>query len=248
MRETVLDRLLAALPGDPEVGDIRVGAFFTAVVSRTVGLASTLRRVPHASDGPPVPRAGSLLPSGARRLAELARSDSLIEASIGLAALNSTIEVDADRWPERNAAELLLERGRGRRVAVVGSFPFARRLQGVAGELLVFEREPLVGPGQLPAERMPELLPGVEVAAISSTTLLNHTLDEILGWLDPDCLKLLVGPSTPMSPLLLDLGLDALCGSVVVDTDRTLACLSQGATFRQFKGIRHLVITHLEPS
>ena len=44
----VLDHLVDALTDDPEVTDLRVGAFFTAVVSRGVGLASTLRRVPHA--------------------------------------------------------------------------------------------------------------------------------------------------------------------------------------------------------
>ena len=239
----VLDRLIDALSDDPEVSDLRVGAFFTAVVSRGVGLASTLRRVAHAPGRPPVCRAGDLLPSGAAGLAELCRSDSLLEASIGLAALNSAISVDGSRLPERNASELLSERGRGRPVAIVGGFPFARILRGVASELFVFERGAQVGPGQVPAERMPELLPRVHVAAISSTTLLNHTLDEILGWLDPDCFKVLVGPSTPLAGVLLDLGFDALCGSVVDQPARALDCVSQGATFRQFRGVRHVVMT-----
>ena len=87
---------------------------------------------------------------------------------------------------------------------------------------------------------MPALLPQVEVAAISSTTLLNHTLDGILAELHPECYTVLLGPSTPMAPLLFDQGIDALCGSVVVDPERVLACLSQGATFRQVGGIRHV--------
>ena len=215
------------------VEDLRICSFFTAVTSRTVGLASTLRRIPHRGAGPPLRRAGDLLPASARALAELAFSDRLLEASVGLAALNSLLEVDPSRCDESNAGDLLEDQGRGRRIAVVGDFPFVKGLGRVADELWVFEQGDRVGPDHAPADRMPELLPRAELAAISSTTLLNHTLDGILAALDDSCFKMLVGPSTPLTPALFDLGFDALCGSIVVDRRQTLADLSQGATFRQ---------------
>jgi uncharacterized protein len=243
----VLEALIEALASEAPATELRVGAFFTAVASHTVGLASTLRNVPHAPGGPPVCQAGMLLPATVGQLASLTRSDSLLEASVGLAALNSAVDVDVESLSSRNAASLLKERGQGRRVAIVGGFPFARSLLGVASDLYVFERGDRVGPGELPAERMPELLPQVEVAAISSTTLLNHTLDEILALLDPGCFRLLVGPSTPLSPVLFDFGFDALCGSLVLDQERVLACVGQGATFRQFGGVRHVVLGREAP-
>jgi uncharacterized protein len=243
----VLEALIQALASEDPITELRVGAFFTAVASRAVGLASTLRSVPHAPGGPPVRQAGTLRPATVRQLVSLARSDSLLEASVGLAALNSAVDVDLGSLSSRNAASLLKERGRGRRVAIVGGFPFARSLNDVASELYVFERGARVGPDEVPAERMPELLPRVDVAAISSTTLLNHTLDEILALLDPGCFRLLVGPSTPLSTVLFDFGFDALCGSIVLDQERVLACVEQGATFRQFEGVRHVVLAREAP-
>jgi uncharacterized protein len=242
MSDSILGRLLSSQKEDALASDVRVCAFFTAVVSRNMGLASTLRRFPHLGTGPPVPRAGLLVPASARDLASLALSSSLIEASIGLAALNSMIEIDSRCLVDRNAGDLISERGRGRPVAVVGDFPFVRKLRGTTSELWVFEQGSKVRRGTLAEDQMPAILPRAEVAAISSTTLLNHSLDRILDYLDPDCFTILVGPSTPLSPVLLDLGFDALCGSVVVDRERALASLSQGATFRQVRGVKHVVM------
>ena len=244
MSDAILERLLSSQKEDAVVRDVRVCAFFSAVRSRNMGLASTLRRIPHQGNGPPVPRAGDLVPASARAIASLARSDSLLEASIGLAALNSMIAVDPRDLEDRNAGDLIAERGRGRPVAVVGDFPFVRKLRGQASELWVFEQGVKVGRDNLSEEQMSTVLPRAEVAAISSTTLLNHTLESILDHLTPGCFTVLVGPSTPLTSVLLDLGLDALCGSVVVDPERAIACLSQGATFRQVEGVRHVVMGH----
>ena len=242
MSDSILEHLLLRLPEDKLVRDIRICSFFTAVLSRTVGLASTLRRIPHCGPEHPVRNAGGLLPASARSLAELMHSDSLLEASVGLAALNSLLNVAPTDYEEINAGDLLADRGRGRRIAVVGDFPFVKRLGQVADELWVFEQGDKVGPTLVAADRMPDLLPQAELAAISSTTLLNHTLDGILSELSDSCFKVLVGPSTPLAPVLFDLGFDALCGSVVTDRWRALSCLSQGATFRQVRGVRHVVL------
>lgn len=241
MSTSILDALLRTLPADVPVRDIRVCAHFTAVVSRHTGLASTLRGLAaHHHGGPPISRAGDLLPCDARELAVLARSSSTLEASVGLAALNSLMDPTRLSCIEENAGALLAHEGRGRRVAVVGEFPFVRRLRELVGELWVFERRPAAGPGVLAEDEMPRLLPRAQVAGISSTTLLNHSLDRILELLPRDCYTVLVGPSTPMTPQLFELGVDALCGSVVADPPRALACLSQGATFRQVEGVRHV--------
>jgi uncharacterized protein (DUF4213/DUF364 family) len=51
---------------------------------------------------------------------------------------------------------------------------------------------------------------------------------------------LVLGPSTPLSPILFDYGVDILSGSVVENLDAVLQAVSQGANFRQVhqQGVR----------
>ena len=236
----MLKDLIDSVTEDFEVTDLRVCAFFTAVVSGRCGLASSMRQLCPRHREAPVRQAGSLLPTTGIDLARLSFSGSTLEASIGLAALNSLIEVDLDRCQEINAAALLEERCAGRKVAVVGSFPFVPRLRDLAEELWVFDLHPDEGVGELAPNAMSELLPRAEVAAISGTTLINHSLEGILALLGPACFKVLLGPTCPLSPRLFDHGLDVLSATVVKDPASVLTCISQGATYRGIKGVRRV--------
>ena len=158
----------------------------------------------------------------------------LLEASIGVAAINSLLDVDEERCVELNAETWLAQRGQGKRVAVVGSFPFAPRLRGKVGELWVLERHP--SEGELLAEEASEVIPRADVVAITGTALINRTLDALLGMCREDSSVMVLGPSTPLSPVLFDYGVDVVSGTQVVDTDLVLTLISQGATFRQVKG------------
>jgi uncharacterized protein len=232
----VIGDLLNAVPADHEVSDLMVGAFFTVVVSRGCGLASTMRGTCCGHDGPPVRQAGGLLPSNGLALAQLARSESEMEAAIGMAALNSLLEVDGNRLSDVNASDVLFERANGRRVALIGDFPFGPELGRRAKEMWTLDRREPGPEGAL--EQLTARLPEADVCAISGTTLINHSLPEILGLLRPDCFKLMLGPTTPLSPVLFDHGLDVLSGVVVTDAAKVLACVSQGAGFRQIEGRR----------
>jgi uncharacterized protein (DUF4213/DUF364 family) len=53
---------------------------------------------------------------------------------------------------------------------------------------------------------------------------------------------MMLGPSTPLSPVIFDYGFDALSGSIVVDRNQLLNCISQGANFRQVHGVRKVII------
>jgi len=53
---------------------------------------------------------------------------------------------------------------------------------------------------------------------------------------------MMVGATTPFSPLLFDYGIDIIAGSKVIDRQKTIRSISQGATFRQIKGIKHLIM------
>jgi uncharacterized protein (DUF4213/DUF364 family) len=119
----IIDALIESIPENIPVRSILVGAHWTAVCSLRCGMAATL-----VSDGPhgqvQVRDAGCLHEKEARELAEYARSTDLLEASIGVAAINSLLNVDESLAVEINAAEVLASRGRGKNVALIGHFPF----------------------------------------------------------------------------------------------------------------------------
>ena len=88
----IIDDLLATLDTDAEVSDIRQGVFHTAVVSRNCGLASTLPRDALRQPHPSVKEPGRLLEKSALEMAQMAHSSSLLEAAIGMAAVNSLLD------------------------------------------------------------------------------------------------------------------------------------------------------------
>ena len=239
----VLDDLLASLEGDAPVREVRTCVHWTAVVSKHCGLASSAHHEGHPHGREAVRGVGTLHELSALELAQYARSDMLLEASIGVAAINSLLDVDEERCVELNAEAWLAQRGQGKRVAVVGSFPFVPRLRGKVGELWVLERHP--SEGELLAEEASKVIPLADVVAITGTALINRTLDDLLALCREDSSVMVLGPSTPLSPVLFDYGVDVLSGTQVVDTDLVLTLISQGATFRQVKGpgVRLLTMT-----
>ncbi len=231
-----VERLLESLSGDAPVAQVLVGAFWTAVVldgdPPRCGLASTLRPAEHPG-GFPVPQAGRLLERSGRELAALLRSASTLEASIGMAAFNALLSVDTSCCAAVNAEEIIVERGAGRRVAIVGHFPFVERVRQAAGRCWVVELHPQ--PGDLPAERAAEVLPQADVVALTGTAIINHTFDDLLALCRPDAFVLVLGPSAPLTPVLFEAGVRAISGTVVVNPEPVLRAVGQGATFRQIK-------------
>lgn len=236
----ILDDLLATLDCEAPVRDIRQGAFQTAVFSRYCGLASTLRESKHHHGKPPVRESGLLLDKSAAELVKMVYSESIMEAAIGMATLNSLLEVDESRCQEINAGDLLAEKGEGKRVAIIGHFPFVPQLRKTAKELWVIEQNP--AEGDLPEDASERLLPQADVIGITGTAFTNHTIESLLSLCNSSAYVLTLGDSAPLSPLLFDYGIDAVSGTRVIEPETVLRCVSQGATFRQIRGIRLLTM------
>jgi uncharacterized protein (DUF4213/DUF364 family) len=236
----ILDDLLSALKYDAPVRDIRQGPFQTAVMTRNCGLAATLRDRDHAHGEAAVKEAGHLLGRSCGELARMAYSPSLLEASIGMAAVNSLIEVDVDSCVELNAADLLLERGEGKKVAIVGHFPFVTKLRQMVDQLWVIEKRPREG--DFPEDEAERLLPQAKVIGITGTAFTNHTIEYLLKLCHPESYVVILGGTAPLSSVLFDYGIDAVSGTKVVHPEKVLNCVSQGATFRQIQGVRLLTM------
>jgi len=245
MSHHILDDLLAGLPDDhTPVRTVMVGAHWTAVCSRHCGLATTIiGDKPH--DHTTIVRdAGSLHLKSARDLAEYARSDNPLEAGIGVAAINSLLDVDENNAVEINASEVLMKQGAGKNVALVGHFPFIPRLCKSVKNLWVIEQHPTGD--DFPAQSAADLIPRADIVALTGSALINHTLDELLGLCQEDALVMLLGPTTPLSPVLFDYGVNIIAGSRVIDEAAVLHAVGQGATFQQVKGVRLLTFTRTD--
>jgi uncharacterized protein (DUF4213/DUF364 family) len=236
-----IEALLESQQLDAPVREAVVGAFWTAVVldfnPPRCGLASTLRPATHPGS-PPVPHAGRLLEHSGQQLAAWLRSSSALEASIGMAAFNALLQVDEATCSEVNAEQVILERGTGRRVAIVGHFPFHERVRRAARESWVLELHQ--HPGDLPAERAAEILPQADVIALTGTSLINHTFDGLIRLCRPDAFVILLGGSAPLTPVLFERRVDAVAGTRVVDVSAAVRSVGQGATFPQIRGKRLL--------
>lgn len=236
----ILDDLLSSLDFDAPVKDIRQGVFHTGVLTRYCGLAATLPHDALKQEGPLVKEPGFLMDKSSRELAKMVYSESLLEAAIGMAAINSLLEVDLDSCTEVNAAEVILDKGEGRRVAIVGHFPFLPRVREKAKALWVIEKNPREGDfSEQDADRF---IPQADLVAITGTSLTNHTLPHLLELCSREAFIIMLGDTVPLSPVLFDYGVHALSGTRVMDADLALKCVSQGANFRQIKGTRRLTM------
>ena len=234
----VLDDLISSLGKDKAARDSVVREVYscvlwTAVMTGNWGLSSSFREE-HPHHGR-VRDVGKLRGKPALELAGYAKSDHLLEASIGMAAINSLIDIDETKCAPENAFDVLAEKGRGKNIVVVGHFPWIPMLKEVAKNLWVIEQRPRGD--DLPAEAAKDVLPQADVVGVTGTSLINHTFEGLMK-LCKGSFVVMVGPTSPLSPVLFDYGADVISGIKVVEPEKMLACITEGAMFKQIRGLK----------
>lgn len=240
----LIKALLNTLPAEPvPLRKVIMGVNWTAVCSHNCGMAATLRNEgEHGSHR--IRDVGSLHQKSAQELAGWLESDNPLEASLGLASLNSLLPPPAvELLTEINAFDLLQQMAAGKTIVMVGHFPQVDQLRQSGARVLVLEKQP--HGSDLPAEAAPDVVPLADILAITATTLINHTLEDLLNWRNPKALVMLLGPSTPLTPLLFDFGIHLLSGTQIVDEQAALLTIQQGAAFPQVKGTRLVTMSRL---
>lgn len=231
------DILASACKGRPDM-PVRAyvqGAHLLGLRSQAMGLCS--RAAPHGE--PPTVELHTLS-SSVKETAELllGRSGEPDATAFGMAAVNLLLPPPAEATT-RKAQELIMDRGRGKRVAIVGHFPFVERMGGAFADLWVIEKEPR--PGDRPEQEAEALLPQADVVAMTGTTLLNGSCERLLRLCRPDAFTLMLGPSTPFAPSLFDWGLQALGGTRVNNPDLAAEGVLEGRTFKQLRGVEQVL-------
>lgn len=235
--ETVLQRIVDAVPSAP-VRFLAAGLFDCLVESERSGLASTLRETGIPHQGLTNSSAGE--GSDVREVAKLLLSDNVLEASMGMAAVNSAIAVAWQKTSTGKAQDLILEKGVGKRLGIVGHFPFIERLADRFAHVDIFEKQPR--PGDLTEQDIPQFLPRADVVALTATSLTNHTFAELVAHIPRDAFVVMLGPTAPLLPLLFEYGIDAVCGAVVNEPDKVREAVLRGTPYRKLPGIEHRML------
>lgn len=230
--------------------DIHIGLYWTAVLAEVdgevrCGLAATIGdNSHHFTTEPSSARAGCLTELSARELAEYVHSSHPLEVSLGMAAVNALIPPRPDLWSSLHSKEVLARLGRGKTVVMVGRFPYVPELRHKVGRLLVLEQNPKDA-DDLPAAAAPEVIPQADVLAITAMTLLNRTFDDLLALRRAGVPVVIVGPTTPLTPILFEMGAVVLSGAVVERPRAVLRALEEGANFHQLRqiGVRLVSMT-----
>jgi hypothetical protein len=231
---SLMDELFSTLP-EGECLHVCIGLHWTAVVlevqgEQRCGLASSFGGN-HVHGVPDVPQAGQLETMTNLELAALARAQQPALVSVGVAAINASLPYEPDTWEDINAEDIIARYGKEKSVALVGHFPFTSRLRDRVGELNVLELHPQ--PGDLHADQAFDVIPAADVVAITGTTLINKTFDSLLALCSSQAFVIVLGPSTFLSPVFANYGVNLLCGSVVTDIEPVLTTIRHGGTFRQ---------------
>lgn len=236
----ILEELLAAVRTEAKADQVAVGPFLTAVAAgNSCGLATTLLLSAHPGQEEPLSGSGGYVGQELADLARLVLSERPLEASLGLAALNAALPRASDRLREQHGLDFLRDRVKARKLALVGHFPFARELKPLARQCWILEQAPQAG--DLPAAEAARVIPESDVVVITGSAFANGTIAPLLA-LARGKEVVVLGPSSPLSPVLFDHGVTAIGGVLVEDADWALHQVREGAAFRRLQGAKRVMM------
>ena len=155
-----------------------------------------------------------------KELAAAAKSWNLTEAGFGMAAVNAFYNTPAklEQLEAYEPFDNYCTDGvdlKDKRIGVIGHLNMPSSVYDQAKEIRILERNPR--PGDYPDSACDFLLPQCDVVIMTASTLVNKTLPHLLE-LCKNAYTILAGPSCPMCPGLLELGIDRIAGLVITDT------------------------------
>lgn len=226
------DALIEGIPAGLRV-ERAVCGWSRAVV--TTELGAGLGAVLEGETRPPT-AAEALEGAPLRDAAALIRSWNFPEAALGLAAVNAYYNApeiaraagvplpDARHGEDRVNDPFIMSQNlvRGKKVCVVGHFPYLETLFEPVCDLSIVEWEPEED-GDYPFSAGEALIPESEVVFLSARSLVDKTFPRLLELSRGASHVVLVGPITPLAPLLLEAGIDDLSGFVIREPETALA-------------------------
>lgn len=222
----IYDRLIGEIDPARCVKSVFVGNCWTVVTADdgTMGAAMTTHLATIAQ------MSAEYIGMPLRELAAHIRSWNLIEAGIGMAAINAWYN-SAGHMQTLRAAQgdnryctfgIPVE---GKRIVKVGHIRHHHAVFDSAAEVVTLEREPL--DGEYPDCACEYIIPESDIVLITGSAFINKTMPRLLQ-LAKDKTVIITGPSTPMAPQLFSLGVSRLAGMIVSDAPGMLRFTGTG--------------------
>lgn len=217
------DQLIKQVPGSVTVDHIHMGPVWTIVhAGPYCGIAVTVNE-----QDEPLPDFDHLIGADLCSVAALCKSWNFLEASVGTAALNAYHNSPASVFSvkgmhcTKNAFTDYAEAVKNKKAAIIGHFFNLEKFLTQAASVAVLERKPW--PGDYPDSACEYLLPKQDFVFITGSAFINKTLPRLLQ-LSSQSRTIVLGPSTPMSPVLFDFGTDELSGlsPAFLDLEKTV--------------------------
>lgn len=234
--EKIRDQLMPRAKGI-KVRDVRIGLGYTAVLldNGQAGVAFTFNE--SMKKGCTIfTGLHPLVGRDASELLTFLGSDDKIEMAVALATANALTNTMKDGLQEGDILEYIHVTPQDK-VGMVGYFsPLLPRLKKMTSSILIFEQIKERQGDLLPEEDAYEFLPQCQVALITSTSILNHTIENILDAARSCREVALLGASTPLIPgAFADTPVTFLSGVVVARPQEMLRIVSEGGGMRLFK-------------
>lgn len=230
MMEEGLIRQALARAGGQTVRDVRAGLGYTCVwlSGGGCGLAYTFRNK-LGSCCSLLPVAGSMVGMRAEELVLWLRDENRLKAAMGLAAVNALLNANAGISGTGNIMDALTIK-KDDAFGMVGMFrPILAQARKKTERIYVFERGQHLTEGLLSEEEMPQYLTKCSVVVLTATSIINHTIEQVLPCCKNARQVCLVGPSTPLDrEAFRDSPVTHLAGVVVKDPERLMQIVSQG--------------------
>lgn len=232
-----IGELIPPQAANAAVKDVRIGLGYTAVLleNNRMGLAYTFRE--EAARGCQIfvglPR---LAGRKASELLAFLGSQDRIEMAVALATANALVNATRSGLLAGDMLDHVRIQPEDQ-VGMVGYFaPLVPRLKKKTDSIFIFEKVKKRAKDLLPEEEAMRLLPECQVALITSTSILNHSIEGLLAATKSCREVVLLGASTPLLPeAFAGTPVTFLSGIIVTKPTAVLQIVSEGGGMRSFK-------------
>lgn len=251
----IYEELIDGIPEDITVTDYCSGSAWSYVENSLgqIGTAMTVNGRNRSDMNPE-----NLMGKKLKDVATLVKSWDFIDATLGMAAINSwynspdkieqlngfaDLNLKDGSWEERTKKEAFVisqEEIRGKKVACIGHFPYLEKQIGNICDLSILERDPSFM--DYPDMACEYILKEQSYVFMTGVTFTNKTLPRLLQICEGGPKVILVGPSAPCAPLLSKYGVEAVMGFTVTDPDIFKERIKRGGQRDLFKGGRMIDI------
>ena len=233
--DRIYEELIDGIPEDLVAEGVAMGPGWVIVrASCGCGAASVYDEGKH-----PTGRRTEYEGSTLRKLGELIDSMVMAEQGLSVAAINAYYNQysylknleDEGKVKIDTTSNSFIEYSNlveGKDVTFVGHFCGLERHMAKAGSVSVLEKRPQ--PGDIPAEKCDEIIPGMDYVFMTGATLANGTANHLLELcsLKDNTKAIFVGPTTTMSEVLFEHGAAELSGMVITDAEAAFEAVVNG--------------------